>query len=39
VTLVAGRRVIPPRTLSFILQQAGITAAELARLVRGEELT
>ena len=35
VTLVAGQRQIPPRTLSSILKQAGLTAEELSRLVAG----
>jgi predicted RNA binding protein YcfA (HicA-like mRNA interferase family) len=39
VTLVAGQKVIPPRTLSAILKQAGLTAGELHRLVRGEPLS
>ncbi len=38
VTLVAGRRQIPPRTLGAILRQAGLTAEELARIVRGERI-
>ena len=38
VTLVAGERKIPPRTLSYILKQAGLTAQELANLVNGEDV-
>jgi predicted RNA binding protein YcfA (HicA-like mRNA interferase family) len=38
VTLAAGQRPIPPRTLSFILKRAGLSAGELERLVRGERL-
>jgi hypothetical protein len=36
--LVAGEKAIPPRTLSSILKQAGLTAEELASLVRGEDV-
>ena len=38
VTLVAGERKIPPRTLSYILEQAGLTASELASLVGREDV-
>jgi hypothetical protein len=36
--LVAGERKIPPRTLSYILEQAGLTASELASLVGREDV-
>lgn len=39
VTLVAGQKLIPARTLSYILKQAGLTADELASLVIGEDVT
>ncbi|MCH7565798.1 MAG: type II toxin-antitoxin system HicA family toxin [Gemmatimonadetes bacterium] len=39
VTLVAGDKTIPARTLASILKQAGLTPTELSRLVRGEDLT
>jgi predicted RNA binding protein YcfA (HicA-like mRNA interferase family) len=39
VTLVAGQRLIPPRTLAFILKQAGLTAEEFARIVEGESIS
>ncbi len=38
VTLVAGQRQIPPRTLAFILKQSGLTVGELARLVEGADI-
>jgi predicted RNA binding protein YcfA (HicA-like mRNA interferase family) len=38
VTLVAGEKKIPARTLSYILKQAGLTAKELASLVSGEDV-
>ncbi len=38
VTLVGGRRQIPPRTLAAIVRQAGLTAEELARVARGERI-
>ncbi len=38
VTLVAGQRVIPARTLSSILKQAGLAASEFSRLARGEDI-
>ena len=39
VTLVAGHRQIPARTLSSILKQAGLTAQELSRLINGQQVT
>ncbi len=39
VTIVAGQKTIPARTLASILKQAGLTPDELSRLIRGEELT
>ncbi|MCH7718281.1 MAG: type II toxin-antitoxin system HicA family toxin [Chloroflexi bacterium] len=39
VTLVAGQKTIPARTLSSILKQAGLTADELSRLIRRETVT
>ncbi len=39
VSLVAGQKAVPPRTLAFMVKQAGLTAAQLDRLVRGEPLT
>jgi len=38
VTLVAGEKKIPARTLAYILKQAGLTAVELASLVTGEDV-
>jgi predicted RNA binding protein YcfA (HicA-like mRNA interferase family) len=38
VTLIAGQKEIPARTLASVLEQAGISAKELARLVRGEDV-
>jgi len=38
VTLVAGQKQIPARTMGSILRQAGITRAELDDLVRGEQV-
>ena len=38
VTLVAGQRQIPPRVLSSILKQAGLSAEELSRLIAGERV-
>ena len=39
VTLVAGQKTIPARTLSAALKQAGLTPEEFAHLIRGEKLT
>ena len=38
VTLVAGQRQIPPRTLDSILDQAGLTVRELSLLIEGEDV-
>ena len=38
VTLVAGQRLIPPRTLAHILGQIGIRSDEFVRLIAGEEI-
>ena len=38
VTLVAGQKAVSPRTLASILQQAGLSPNELARLVQGEQV-
>jgi predicted RNA binding protein YcfA (HicA-like mRNA interferase family) len=38
VTLVAGEKTIPARTLSYILKQAGLTAEELAGLINGADV-
>ncbi|MGQ9572616.1 MAG: type II toxin-antitoxin system HicA family toxin [Dehalococcoidia bacterium] len=38
VTLIAGYRQVPARTLSSILKQAGLTAQELSRLIGGEQV-
>lgn len=37
-TRVEGQKVIPPRTLSSILKEAGLSADELSRLVEGETI-
>jgi len=39
VTLVAGQRQIPPRTVSQILSQIGINTADFARLMNGEDIS
>jgi len=39
VTLVARETKIAPRTLSYVLKQAGLTANELASLVGGEDVS
>ena len=38
VTLVAGQRLIPPRTLSQIMSQIGIRQGEFVRLIEGVEI-
>ncbi len=39
VTLVAGQRQIPAKTLSSILNQANLTTNEMVRLIEGEEVS
>ena len=38
VTLVAGQRLIPPRTLSQILSQVGVQPEEFVRLIEGADI-
>ena len=38
VTLVAGQRLIPPRTLSQIVSQIGVRPEEFVRLIEGAEI-
>jgi hypothetical protein len=38
ITLVAGQKVIPARTLANILEQAGIAPKEFDRLAEGEAI-